>query len=123
MTSCPNDTRQRWPKSSAKTTTQLGAHCPYAHHLSELQFPQTIKTKISAISKIQNNLKGQVDSKKPNKAFIPTGEIKSCLGGCFTSKCNECKFRLMAGSLMTDLDRGTGMPLNMQEVRMKKKCF
>lgn len=76
VTRCPNDTRQRWPKSSAKTTTQLGALCPYAHHLSELQFPQTLQTKINAITKMQTSLKGQIDSKKPSKAFIPTGEIK-----------------------------------------------
>ena len=48
---CPNDTRQRWPKSSDPCVTKFGSKCPYAHHLMELTFPQTLKTKISAIKK------------------------------------------------------------------------
>ena len=31
----------------------------------ELQFPQTLTTKINAISKIQDSIRGQVDTKKP----------------------------------------------------------
>ena len=74
--SCPNDTRQRWPKSSDKAVTQFGAKCPYAHHYMELQFPQTLTTKINAIDKMVVTLGEQVASKKPSKPFIPTGEIK-----------------------------------------------
>jgi len=53
-------------------------------------------------------IRGQADNKKPGKAFIPTGQIKPCNGGCFTFKCNECKYKLMAGSLLTNLDRTKG---------------
>ena len=62
---CPNDTRQRWPKSSDPCVTQFGSKCPYAHHPMELTFPQTLQTKIHAIGKIQENLAGQKESKRP----------------------------------------------------------
>ena len=92
--SCPNDTRDRWPKSSAKSTTQFGAQCPYAHHAMELQFPQTIQTKISAISKMQTAIRTAVDSQKPQQTFVPTGRISDCKGSCFTStKCNMCSYK------------------------------
>ena len=48
---CPDDTRQRWPKSSDPCVTQFGSKCPYAHHPMELTFPQTLQTKIHAIGK------------------------------------------------------------------------
>ena len=62
--SCPNDTRDRWPKSDIKNITQLGSACPYAHHPMELKFPQTLTTKLSAIKKMQSTIEGQVQSKK-----------------------------------------------------------
>ncbi len=37
--SCPNHTKDRWPKSNAKSIQQFGANCPYAHHAMELKFP------------------------------------------------------------------------------------
>lgn len=61
---CPNDTRARWPMSSDKAVTQFGQKCPYAHHPMELQFPQTLTTKINAISNMQDSIRAQVDTKK-----------------------------------------------------------
>lgn len=91
---CPNDTRARYPMSSAKTVTQLGSACPYAHHPMELRFPQTLTTKITAISKIQATVTAQVHNKKPQAAFIPTGRIFECSGGCFAVyKCNMCDYK------------------------------
>ena len=56
---------------------------------------------------MQTTIRGQIDTKKPSAAFIPTGEIKDCKGGCFAGKCNMCKYKQMAGTLMTDLDQDT----------------
>lgn len=119
--SCPNDTRDRWPQSNASNTTQLGSACPYAHHSMELRFPQTLTTKISAITKMQDTIKGQVTNKKPQAAFIPTGRIYDCKGGCFAVyKCNMCKYKSMAGTLITALDHDPGV--NPAEQRMKQRC-
>lgn len=118
---CPKDIRERWPKSSAKTITRFGQDCPYAHHPMELRFPQTITTQISAITKMQHTIKGETESKKAQKAFIPTGRIFDCSGGCFAVyKCNMCKYKQMAGTLITDLDHQ--LSTTPAEQRMKKKC-
>jgi hypothetical protein len=45
---CPKVRKARWPNSSIKSVTNFGAMCPYAHHLMELEFPETLQTKISA---------------------------------------------------------------------------
>ena len=47
---CPKDNRARWPKSGTKTVTPFGDKCLYAHHYHELEFPETLSTKISAIT-------------------------------------------------------------------------
>lgn len=107
---CQNDTRDRWPKSSLKTTTQLGYKCPYAHHPMELVFPQTIKTKISAIDKmvavLTDSKKGKDGGdKKPQTFFKPSGKISDCQGGCFAkTKCNMCIYKVNAGIVLTHLD-------------------
>ena len=102
---CPKDTRDRFPKSSASNVTQFGIECPYAHHPMELRFPQMMTTQISAITKMQKTIRGETDSKKAQKAFIPTGRIFDCSGGCYAIyKCNMCKYKQMAGTLITDLD-------------------
>jgi hypothetical protein len=45
---CNKVRKQRWPNSSLKSVTQFGSLCPYAHHLSELEFPETLSNKINA---------------------------------------------------------------------------
>ena len=45
---CPKVKKARWPSSSIKTVTKFGALCPYAHHLTELEFPATLESKINA---------------------------------------------------------------------------
>lgn len=78
---------QRWPSSNIKSFSKFGKECPYAHHPMELQFPQTLTTRINAS-----------DFKKlnPNKP-IYTGPLYDC-GGC--SRCNLCKYKLMSQQLM-----------------------
>ena len=61
-----------------------------------------------------------MDSKKPNKAFIPTGTITDCKGGCFTTKCNQCKYKSMCGLIITDLD-DTSIRPTPEALAMKKK--
>ena len=53
---------------------------------------------------MKKTIEGQIESKKPGKAFIPTGTITDCKGGCFASKCNQCKYKSMCGLIITDLD-------------------
>lgn len=53
---CPKDNRARWPKSGTKTVTPFGEKCLYAHHYNELEFPETINTKISAINTMKKNI-------------------------------------------------------------------
>ena len=63
-----------------------------------------------------------MDSKKPGKAFIPTGTITDCKGGCFTSKCNSCKYKSMCGLIITDLD-DTSIKPSPEQLALKKKSF
>lgn len=53
---CPKDNRARWPKSGTKTVTPFGEKCLYAHHYNELEFPETLNTKISAINTMKKNI-------------------------------------------------------------------
>ena len=51
---CPADENgqrvkmQRWPSSGLKCTTKFGKDSMYAHHLMELQFPETLDMRIGA---------------------------------------------------------------------------
>ena len=45
---CPQIHKKRWPASSLASVTKFGSECPYAHHLMELEFPETLNTKIAA---------------------------------------------------------------------------
>lgn len=45
---CPKVRKKRWPDSGIKTTKKFGELCPYAHHLMELEFPETVHFKIAA---------------------------------------------------------------------------
>jgi len=47
---CPKDNRPRWPASSTKTVKSFGEKCLYAHHYLELEFPETLNTKIAIIN-------------------------------------------------------------------------
>lgn len=72
---CPKVKKARWPSSSIKAVTQFGANCPYAHHMMELVFPETLNTKIAVT---QNRLKKAGDEVKTNaasKPFMPSGAI------------------------------------------------
>jgi len=70
---------------------------------------------------MQKEIRAAVDTKNPAKVFVPTGQIQDCKGGCFTSKCNMCKYKQMAGTLIGTLDPPTG-PDKSQDAR-NKKCY
>lgn len=90
---CPKDNRARWPKSGTKTVTPFGDKCLYAHHYHELEFPETISTKIAAITHMQKKV-GQLADKdvKASHPFKPASSLKDCKG---CHNCNYCKFRYM----------------------------
>lgn len=66
--------------------------CLYAHHYHELEFPETLNTKIAAINKIKKGLAStaETEAKNVRGAFIPPNQLKSC-PGCHD--CAYCKFR------------------------------
>ena len=85
---CPKVKIQRWPSSSIKSHKKFGKDCPYAHHPLELQFPNTLKTRIMA------------NSRKPkdnNNEFVHTGALKDC-NGC--SRCTMCKYKQQAQAVL-----------------------
>jgi hypothetical protein len=45
---CPRVQKIRWPYSNIKSISKFGETCPYAHHYMELQFPETIQSRINA---------------------------------------------------------------------------
>lgn len=53
---------------------------------------------------MQKTIRNQVDSKKPAAPFMPTGTISDCSGGCFSGKCNMCKYKQANGTLLASLD-------------------
>jgi hypothetical protein len=84
---CPKDNRQRWPASSTKTVTPFGRNCLYAHHYHELEFPETLNSKIEAIEnmKVTAQKKAAAENFMP---FRPAALLKDC-AGC--NNCNSCK--------------------------------
>jgi hypothetical protein len=89
---CNKDNRSRWPKSGTKTVTPFGRMCLYAHHYNELEFPETLNTKIAAIEKMKSGLAStaETEAKNVKGAFIPPNNLKNC-PGCHD--CAYCKFR------------------------------
>ena len=76
--SCPKVKKSRWPNSSLKSVTNFGALCPYAHHFMELEFPESLVTKISASSQMIKKARVQAAENKPQKPFYPAkGKIWS----------------------------------------------
>lgn len=66
---CPKVRKNRWPSSSLKTITQFGAMCPYAHHLMELEFPETIQSKINATKAMSKTVKSSQNEKVSQRPF------------------------------------------------------
>ena len=71
---------------------------------------------------MQTAIRSEVESKKPQSAFIPTGTISDCKGGCFTTKCNHCKYKAMAGLIISDLN-DTSIKPTLEAIAMKKKSY
>ena len=94
---CKNDNRPRWPKSATFNFQQMGETCPYAHHVSELKFPETLSTRIMAIDNMKKNALKEVDNKNVKKPFIPASNLTDCKYTADSScHCNICKHRFAA---------------------------
>ena len=96
---------QRWPTSNVKSITNFGKDCPYAHHPMELQFPQTLTTRINA-SEYKKHI--------PNKPMY-TNPLFDC-DGC--SRCSLCKYKLEASQMMT---KGSKANINPEKITERKK--
>lgn len=77
---CPKIKKPRWPTSNTKSFTKFGEECPFAHHPSELQFPESIMTKLSANVHRIKNLEQKMLNNKPKEVFKPTGALFDCVG-------------------------------------------
>ena len=88
---CSKVNRSRWPKSSTKSIVPVGNMCLYAHHYSELEFPETMMTKISALNQMKSKLSknAETDEAAAKKPFRPANTFKDC-SGC--GKCQYCNF-------------------------------
>lgn len=101
---CPRDMRPRWPTSNTKSITKFGEECPYAHHMMELKFPETIITKFNSMSNTIKQLRDKVDAEKPKEVFRPSGALFDCVGcNSKSSKhiggpCNLCRYKEMAAT-------------------------
>lgn len=86
---CNKDNRSRWPKSGTKTVTPFGRMCLYAHHYHELEFPETLNTKIAAINKMKKGLAStaETEAKNVKGPFIPPNNLKNCSGCLFCTFC------------------------------------
>lgn len=72
--SCPKDQRLRWPASSIRATTQFGTQCLFAHHTSEIYFPQYSLAGGNKKSKIEN-LEKMKDTEAPANPWLPSGDV------------------------------------------------
>jgi len=77
---CSKDNRMRWPKSSTKTVTPFGRMCLYAHHYHELEFPETLTTKIAAIEAMKKKISkaAENEAKSGQDKFKPASYLKEC---------------------------------------------
>lgn len=89
---CNKDNRTRWPKSGTKCVTPFGRMCLYAHHYHELEFPETLNTKIAAIDSMKKGLTAtaETEAKLIKGAFKPPSTLSDCTG---CHGCQYCKFR------------------------------
>ncbi len=95
---CPRDKSKRWPTSNISSHTKFGQDCPFAHHPSELMFPESILTKVSSSKQTIKKLEEKILFEKPRAIFKPASVLKDC-AGCsdHTTSCNFCKYKAMAG--------------------------
>jgi hypothetical protein len=111
---CPKVKNKRWPTSNTKSFTKFGEECPYAHHSMELQFPESIMTKLSANTQRIKKLEQKMIDNKPKEVFKPSGTLFDCIGCNQKSgkhiggPCNLCRYKEMADNeskKYTDKDR------------------
>ena len=82
---CANDQRLRWPYSSVKGNQPFGKKCPFAHHSSELWFPQWdeqnrgIEEKKLGLEKLKNE-------ENPRDPWMSSGVVKDMLSQQYNKK-------------------------------------
>ena len=68
---CSKVKMQRWPFSGIPSKQKFGKDCPYAHHPMELQFPQTLKMRVTANANV-------VTTKRRPGNFKFAGDLFDC---------------------------------------------
>ena len=92
---CANYMGLRWPSSDTPCTTKVGQKCPYAHHYSELEFPQTLEMRKTGN---KNAEKRDINAVPPT--FRKGGELYDCQG---CSRCNLCKYKIESQKIIADM--------------------
>ena len=120
-TSCPKAKMLRWPTSNIKSHQKFGKDCPFAHHPMELQFPETLKTRMSANKKLIKQDKGHQD--KPKRGdFVCPGSLMECNSGC--GRCNICLFKKKAQEVLDQFaikSKNRPSVVDMDAIAEKKK--
>jgi len=64
----------------------------YAHHYNELEFPETLTTKIAAIDAMKKKISkaAENEAKSGKDKFKPASSLQECYG---CDKCNYCIFK------------------------------
>jgi hypothetical protein len=104
---CSKDKSKRWPASNIKSCSQFGQDCPYAHHPSELQFPEQIYAKMSSTKNQIHTLEKSKIEESKNKVFTPASALYDCKGRCqpgSKAACNKCTHDFMAAQASDKLN-------------------
>jgi len=73
---CPKLKRQRWPNSSIRSVTNVGAQCPYAHHLMELEFPESYSAKLACTKNQKKKAEIEATNMAIRTPFYAQGPIQ-----------------------------------------------
>jgi len=99
---CSKVQNHRWPISNIKTVKKFGEHCPFAHHPMELNFPESVVSKLAASYSTIKSITQKIDEEKSRAPFKPTGGLFDCVGCNSRSgqhmggPCNLCRYKEMA---------------------------
>jgi len=55
-----------------RTTNKLGEKCPYAHHLCELEFPETVHFRMNAADNMKKKIQATIETEKVPFPFKPS---------------------------------------------------
>ena len=70
---CSKDNRMRWPAQNTKCTTKFGQACPFAHHRSEIFFPEYLGPKLNKkrVEAKVKNIEKKMENENPMDAWVP----------------------------------------------------